>query len=366
MNVLLHDSHNPHAGGAPGEAEWVMQLNDRITAKANAVGISVVRVPGDLQDHPEFHSDYDVFLAPHYDANIYGEGGWFWDRAAASTTADKDDAIGAIFQRRYLTIPNVPPSRFNRRNANTRDYYGFRLTSVNTPGYLVEHGVGAVDAPDYQWLRDNLDVIAQTHVDTWCEVGGIAIPQPTLDPRFKVLGNSAPMTVPNVDPSIVALYVALAPVVGIRAEIAMAQAIHETGWFKFDGTVVTPDWHNPCGLGVGANPIPNRPNSSDCKFTSWEAGIRAHLGHLLAYFKQDDAHIVGYCDADPRHFPHKKYSNDVRQLNGRWAVPGPTYGEAIANVVDSIVVPIADFWSRHSANEIVTWGDLKAYDAQRH
>ncbi len=35
---------------------------------------------------------------------------------------------------------------------------------------------------------------------------------------------------------------------GIRGDVALCQAIIETGWFKFrDGTAVTPDQYNFCG-----------------------------------------------------------------------------------------------------------------------
>ena len=37
---------------------------------------------------------------------------------------------------------------------------------------------------------------------------------------------------------------------GIRGDIALCQAIIETGWFRFDnGTAVQPNAHNYCGLG---------------------------------------------------------------------------------------------------------------------
>lgn len=346
MKVLLQDSHNPNGGGAPGEAAWVMQLNDEIEVRARQIGISVTRVPGNLKDYPSFHADYNAFLAPHYDANIYGEGGWFWDRAKASTTADLDDKLGAIFARRYTAlVGDAIPFRPNRRNANTWDYYGFRLTSAKTPGIIVEHGVGALNAPDYDWLRNNLDAIAQCHVDTWAEYANVSDQK-----RYYVLGSASPIAVPNVDPAIVDLYRTLAPALDIRTEIAVAQAIHETNWFKFTGEA-SPDYHNPSGMRI----------QDYYKFDSWEQGIRAHLGHLYRYFAESADHVQGFCDVDPKHGSHFALPNDIRQLNGRWAIPGDNYGQAIANVVDSIVTGTADdFWHKVDSAP-VTWGDLKQY-----
>jgi hypothetical protein len=176
--VLLHDSH-ADGSGAPGERDWVRTLNDAITAACLKRGIDVTRVPGDLQDHPAFHQDYAAFIAPHYDANIYGGvGGCFWGRASASLTAAEDDRLGAIFWRRYRALLGVPPEHFERLNVNVTDYYGFRLTTANTPGFLVEHGVGAPGAPDHDWLRNNLGAIAETHAAALAEFGGLGmIPQ---------------------------------------------------------------------------------------------------------------------------------------------------------------------------------------------
>lgn len=171
MRVLLHDSH-ADGSGAPGERDWVRDLNDRIVTACRLLGITAVRVPGDLEDHPKFHEDYAAFVSPHYDADIYGEGGAFWDRAALSATAAEDDRLGTIFWRSFRAIPGAPADHFERRNANTGDYFGFRLTTAQTPGVLVEHGVGAPDAPDHQWLRDHIQDIADAWALALNEFGG--------------------------------------------------------------------------------------------------------------------------------------------------------------------------------------------------
>lgn len=146
---------------------------------------------------------------------------------------------------------------------------------------------------------------------------------------------------PGPLPSTVALwaelYAELAPIAGIRPTIAFAQAIHETGWFKFTGDA-REEWNNPCGLGVGSNPILDlapvgtvrvpRPNSSNCRFATREDGVRAHLGHLGVYFAPHD--LSGFCDRDPRHVAHRRLENSTRMLGGpgRWA-PSTTYGDRV-------------------------------------
>lgn len=172
-------------GGAPGEGAWVLDLVPRIRSRLDLRGIESAVVDGDLEDHPEFHDDYDAFIAPHYDANIYGGvGGGFWGRATASTTPVEDDRLGALVWGHMRALPGCPPDHFERLNVNVTDYYGFRLTSATTPGILVEHGVGAPGAPDHDWLRANIDAIADAWAAALAEygnVGGEGLSQAEVD-----------------------------------------------------------------------------------------------------------------------------------------------------------------------------------------
>lgn len=194
MRVLIHLSHHKTGtpdgwSGAPGEAVWVQDLVGRIRTKLAVRGVFAVVVDGDLLDHIQFHEDYDAFIAPHYEANVHTDnvtgapiGGSFWGRAFTSTTPAKDDALGVLFWTKYKALAGKPPDRFNWSNPNVTDYYGFRLTTANTPGILVEHGVGAPGAPDFQWLRDNIDAIAQVWADALFEFGGVVVPAPVPVP----------------------------------------------------------------------------------------------------------------------------------------------------------------------------------------
>lgn len=314
MRVLLQRSHcsatKPDGwSGAPGEGAYIRLLCDRIATSCNLIGIGVTIVDGDMLDHPEYHADYDAFGAPHYDANVYnGVGGAFWGRAAASATALKDDVLGSIFWRRFRSIPGAPPSHFERMNVNVTDYYAFRLTTANTPGFLAELGVGAPGAPDFQWLRDNVQTIADCWALSFAEFGGIA------GPEYAVLGPSASFAAPVGTQDWAALYRDEAPKSGIRAEVAFAQALHETGNFTFPGDVPA-SYNNPCGLGAtGGKGVGNQ-------FPTKRAGVVAHLQHLLRYFTPDH---TPYCAplVDPRHGAHWGLANDLRQLTGHWAFPG--------------------------------------------
>lgn len=357
MKVLIHLSHSvwdpaisgyrPY-GGAPGESAWIREdLVPKVVVACAARGIMTTLVAGDLLDHPEFHQDYDAFIAPHYEANVHSEGGSFWGRAAASLTAAKDDRLGNLFWARYSALAGRPQDRFNWNNVNVTDYYGFRLTTPNTPGILVEHGVGWNVPSDYDftWLRNNSALIANVWGDTLMEFGGIEVPL-----RFAVFAASRAFAVPATPAQVLAedyaaLYRAEAPKAGIRAELAFAQAWKETGRFTFLTTTgqvpasgYTAAWNNPAGLGVtGAAGVGNR-------FASRLEGVRAHLQHLVWYLAQTSHATTPYCTplADQRHFgEHKTLGNDVRKLNGKWAIPGDLYGETISDIAEALPAPVA-------------------------
>jgi hypothetical protein len=142
--------------------------------------------------------------------------------------------------------------------------------------------------------------------------------------------SGAKLTVPVAE--LVRLYNEWAPIFGIRADFALAQAINETAHFEYGGLVKWTD-NNFAGLGADGY---NRP----AKFATAELGVIAHLAHLACYAYPKDLDTI-YCSKqyDPRH-DHNVYHqiNPLggmtvwEQLNGVWAVPGTNYAENIARV----------------------------------
>ena len=74
---------------------------------------------------------------------------------------------------------------------------------------------------------------------------------------------------------IVNLYWVEAEREGVRPDIALAQALVETGYFGYGGTV-KPKQNNFCGLGTTGKKV------KGAKFKTPEIGVRAHIQHLLA------------------------------------------------------------------------------------
>ncbi len=119
---------------------------------------------------------------------------------------------------------------------------------------------------------------------------------------------------------------------GVRPDVAFAQALHETGNFSYGGTV-TPDQNNYCGLGTTSATVQGG------YFPSAQIGVRAHIQHLMAYAttRQPSEEIV-----DPRYSMVRDIYGSMTlphwiDLNGRWAVPGNTYGQRIMNIFQQIL-----------------------------
>jgi len=139
----------------------------------------------------------------------------------------------------------------------------------------------------------------------------------------------------------------------------LAQMIHETG-------CLTSWWsqrprRNPAGIGVtgatreGAPDAPPGPGWTwDDRSSFWREGwsfptwadhaIPAHLGRLLAYALTDaqasDAQrrLIDYA-LQYRSLPagYRGCAPTITGLNGRWAVPGTTYGQRIIAVLWSML-----------------------------
>jgi N-acetylmuramoyl-L-alanine amidase len=120
-------------------------------------------------------------------------------------------------------------------------------------------------------------------------------------------------------------YIKYGMVYGIRGDIAYGQAIHETNYFRFTGQV-KPGQNNFAGLGTTG------PGVDGASFTTPEEGVLAHIQHLYAYASNEKL-PDSYPLVDPRYSLVSRGSARYwAGLNGKWAVPGTTYGQSILNV----------------------------------
>lgn len=142
--------------------------------------------------------------------------------------------------------------------------------------------------------------------------------------------------------------------VGVDPLVAVAQMVHETGnlnsWWSLRQR------RNPAGIGVtGESKFAVLRPGADWQwnglkwvrgyaFADWEASAKAHLGHLLLYALPGTtmpSEAQAQClAADPRRagFPvgYRGAAAQLVGLNGRWAVPGTFYADAISTIANAI------------------------------
>lgn len=158
-------------------------------------------------------------------------------------------------------------------------------------------------------------------------------PEVTKEQMIKFIHryNSFPKLGCSVE-ELVTLYYEEAGLEGVRPDLALVQAIHETGFFRFGGDVL-PEQNNFAGIGTTGNGV------RGIWFSSPRMGIRAHIQHLLAYTttRQPVEPIV-----DPRYYivrdmpTHFAQCSTWESLSGKWAVPGVNYGRRIVKMLENI------------------------------
>ncbi|KMJ58175.1 sporulation protein [Bacillus sp. LL01] len=125
-------------------------------------------------------------------------------------------------------------------------------------------------------------------------------------------------------------YIELGEAYKIRGDIAFAQAIHETNYFRFTG-IVKPQQNNYAGIGATGGEV------RGATFSTPEEGVLAHIQHLFAYANRDPLPST-YPKVDPRfNLVTRGIAPGWIDLNGRWAVPGTQYGQLILKIYEKML-----------------------------
>ncbi|MGP4070671.1 N-acetylmuramoyl-L-alanine amidase [Halobacillus sp. B29] len=163
--------------------------------------------------------------------------------------------------------------------------------------------------------------------------GETSDPDPQLEPEdgYTILGdmylnacqlNDFVKTVNPDAPNLVGYYIKYGEAYGIRGDTAYAQAISETNYFRFTG-LVSPEQNNYAGIGATG------PGNPGATFSTPEEGVHAHIQHLYAYASTEQI-PTGFKKVDPRFdLVTRGSATTWVGLNGKWAVPGDTYGQQI-------------------------------------
>ncbi|WP_417229664.1 N-acetylmuramoyl-L-alanine amidase [Thermophilibacter sp.] len=171
------------------------------------------------------------------------------------------------------------------------------------------------------------------------EVGGTAImgsPQTTVSKmiaRYEDTGHAYPTSVykgkgaETIEDFCEVVY-SVAISEDVRPEVLFAQAMYETGWLQFGGSVKA-EQCNFGGLGAVNSQV------GGASFPNVRTGLLAQAQHLKAYASTD---ALNEDVVDPRFdLVVRGCAPYLEMLDGRWAVPGVGYGSSIARIVESLL-----------------------------
>lgn len=150
------------ATGAPGERDWNIKITDMLYQILKDKAEVYICDAFANKDKKVTETDWDLFLAVHYDSDSYKDSGGFVDTPDPSIdfATKESNRIAKVISDYYFSttsIKNMP----RRSNANTKFYYMWSALTPKTPCVLIECGVGWRKPDDYEILR-KYDFIANT------------------------------------------------------------------------------------------------------------------------------------------------------------------------------------------------------------
>lgn len=188
---------------------------------------------------------------------------------------------------------------------------------------------------------------------------------------FALKGNSKPSLPSCTLEELAKIFLEEAEVEGVRVDIAWAQSLKETGYFKYGG-IVLPEQNNYAGIGA----LNGNAKGEAAVFESPRMGARAQVQHLKAYASTEA--LKNGC-VDPRFNLVKRGSAKYVEWLGAsdnpngtgWAWPGKGYGGDILKILEGILkepkeAPKDDTvpqWQRDAFNKLVEKNIIKTPEA---
>lgn len=242
-----------------------------------------------------------------------------------------------------------------RKNSSGGEYYGVLrgARAVGTPYYmLIEHSFHT-NTKATKWLSKdaNLDKLAVAEADILAEFFGME--SSTKSEKTAIMGkaqataqqmalfcrskNSAPQLTSCSLEQLAEMFIEEGEAEGVRGDVAFAQSLHETGYFKFGG-IVLPTQNNYAGIGA----LNGNATGQAASFPDPRTGVRAQIQHLKAYASTEA--LVNEC-VDPRFSlvargvaPYVEWLGAADNPQGcGWAVPGAGYGANIVKLLGQIM-----------------------------
>ena len=242
-----------------------------------------------------------------------------------------------------------------RKNSSGGEYYGVLrgARAVGMPYYmLIEHSFHT-NTKATKWLSKdaNLDKLAVAEADILAEFFGME--SSTETEKTAIMGkaqataqqmalfcrskNSTPQLTSCSLEQLAEMFIEEGEAEGVRGDVAFAQSLHETGYFKFGG-IVLPTQNNYAGIGA----LNGNATGQAASFPDPRTGVRAQIQHLKAYASTEA--LVNEC-VDPRFSlvargvaPYVEWLGAADNPQGRgWAVPGAGYGANIVKLLGQIM-----------------------------
>ena len=242
-----------------------------------------------------------------------------------------------------------------RKNSSGGEYYGVLrgARAVGTPCYmLIEHSFHT-NTKATKWLSEdaNLDKLAVAEADILAEFFGME--SSTTTEKTAIMGkaqatasqmaafclskNASPQLPSCTVEELARMFIEEGEAEGVRGDVAFAQSLHETGYFKFGG-IVLPTQNNYAGIGA----LNGNATGQAASFPDPRTGVRAQIQHLKAYASTEA--LVNEC-VDPRFSlvargvaPYVEWLGAADNPQGcGWAVPGAGYGANIVKLLGQIM-----------------------------
>ena len=280
-----------------------------------------------------------------------------------------------------------------RKNSAGGEYYGVLrgARAVGTPFYmLIEHSFHTNTAAT-KWLSvdANLDKLAVAEAELMADYFGVK-----ASPKTEIMGeaqataqqmalfcrskNAEPKLTSCTLEQLAEIFLEEGKAEGVRGDVAFAQSLHETGYFKFGG-IVLPSQNNYAGIGA----LNGNATGQAATFPDPRTGVRAQIQHLKAYASTEP--LINAC-VDPRFSlvtrgsaPYVEWLGAADNPNGKgWAVPGSGYGANVVKLLSQIMAqeapespspapepdPLANYpdWQRNGLTALVKAGVINSPD----
>lgn len=340
-------------------AMWSLHL--KLKTALEALGFEVVTTRAsidtkmDVYDRGAASKGCDVFLSLHSNACGTESVDYPVVYRAYDGLNGSDVLAGKLAARIGAEMGTAQAGRTAiRKNSAGNEYYGVLrgARAVGTPQYLlVEHSFHT-NARAAQWLLSDIHLagLALAEAEVLAEHYGLsAVPEG----KTAILGtvqataqqmalfcrsrNAAPRLPACSVEELAQMFLEEGAAEGVRGDVAWAQSLKETGFFRYGG-IVLPEQNNYAGIGA----LNGNAQGQAASFPDPRTGVRAQIQHLKAYASTEA--LTKAC-VDPRFSlvsrgsaPYVEWLGAADNPNGKgWAVPGKGYGEKVTALLEQIL-----------------------------